>query len=443
MKQGIDHQDKTAPVALCRLGENRQGVRQAVDLCNGMKDLDPAMSVLIKPNFVVWLEKYPYAPYGVITTSSVIEEVIKILKDQGVKNITVGDGCARNEDFGSTTRKLIDGLGLSHWKKKYGVRLVDFDEGEHDKMSFGPHHLKVSKYFLESDYIINLPALKTHESTRITLGFKNLKGCLHVKTKQSCHNPDHSVDEYLVYLAQRFYPNLTIIDGTYMLESGPMYTGKAHRTELIVAGRDMFSVDIVGASLMGVPLTTVKHLADFAAANGRRLDVENINIKGLKLEDHVRQVAIDTPYSPDGRKPVSFVKQKLEGFDLPFPIGVCTGCTYVFPPTMLLILSANKGEPFDDIELLAKGAMPSGHAQKTFLLGNCPIAEYKKSSQIKQVIPIPGCPPKVEDIIKILSENGVDVHPESVDRFFSYLVKRYDKENFPKAEYWLSEQFSK
>jgi uncharacterized protein (DUF362 family) len=440
MKPGIHNQDKKAPVALCKLGENHQGVKEAVELCGGLKDLDPNMSVLIKPNFVVWLKKYPYAPYGVITTSSVVEEVIKILKDKGVKNIIVGDGCAQNKDFGSTTQNLFDGLNYHAFEKKYGVKLVDFDAGEHVEMNFGPHILKISKTVVESDYIINLPALKTHEGTRVTLGFKNLKGSLHIKSKQSCHNPYHTVDEYLIHLADRFYPNFTIIDGTYMLEAGPMYTGTAHRAELIVAGRDMYSVDVIGASLMGVPISDVKHLADFGAAKGRSTDPKDVDLKGLKLEDHARHINIDTPYSEDGRKPISFIKQNLEGFDLPFPIGVCTGCTYIFPPTMLLILSANEGKPFDNIELLAKGAEPSGKANKTFLLGKCPFETYKNDPRLKETVLIPGCPPKMEDIIKTLTDNGINVNTAAVDRFFGYLTKRYDKQNFPKGEYWIENE---
>ncbi|MFO7962352.1 MAG: DUF362 domain-containing protein [Desulfobacterales bacterium] len=437
MKPGIHNQDRDAPVALCSLGENKQGVREALELCDGFNDLDPNMSVLVKPNLVVWLDKFPYAPYGVITTSSVVEEVVKLLKDRGVKNITVGDGCAQNKDFGSTTQNLFDGLNYHAFEKKYGVKLVDFNTEKHQKLSLGPHTLKIAQPMFECDYLINLPALKTHEGTRVTLGFKNLKGSLSVKSKQSCHNPDHPVDEYILHLAERFYPNLTIIDGTYMLEAGPMFTGTAHRADLVIAGKDMYSVDVVGSSLLGVPVTDVLHLRKFSKIHGRSTDVKDIQIKGLKLEEHVHQIKIDTPYSEDGRKPISFIKQNLEGFDLPFPIGVCTGCTYIFPPTMLLILSANEGKPFDDIELLAKGATPSGTAKKTFLLGKCPIDTYKDDKRLNEVVEIPGCPPRLDHIVAALRENGINVNMAAVERFFGYLVKRYDKQNLPKEEYWI------
>jgi len=429
--------DKDAPVALCAWDKGN-GIREAITLCDGFQDLDTNMKVLIKPNLVVWIDTYPYAPFGVITMSVVIEEVIKVLKDFGVKDITVGDGGARNKEFGSETHILFDRLGYDLWTKKYGIKLVDFNEGEHESVKLGPFTLKVSRSLIECDYLLNLPALKTHELTRVTLGFKNLKGCLHPKTKQSCHNPEHSVDEYLFHIANRFYPDLTIIDGIYMLEKGPMFTGTAHRAELIVAGRDMFSVDVVGASLMGVDPSTVLHLKLFAESHDRSLNVKDIEVRGLELEDHVRSLDIDNPWSEDGRVPESFVKQNLQGFDLPFPHGVCTGCTYVFPPTMLLILSANKGVPFDNYELLAgKGARPSGKANKTFLLGNCPIKEHRKNEKIREAVLIPGCPPKISDIIETFKEHGVEVNPASVDRFFFFFLRRKEKENFPKEEYWL------
>lgn len=437
MTPGIHNQNKDAPVALCKLGDRHQGVREAIELCDGLKDLDPAMSVVIKPNLVAWLERYPYAPYGVITSSRVLEEILKLLKDLGVKDITIGDGCAENKDLGSTTQNLFNGLGYEYFVNKYGVKLIDFNAGEHKDVPFGSHGLKVNKTVVDCDYLINVPALKTHELCRVTLGFKNLKGCFDTKSKQSCHNPHHTVDEYLVHMADQLYPNLTVIDGTYMLANGPMFTGTAQRTELIVASRDMYAADVVGANLMSVPVTEVEHLATFAKANGRSVALKDIEVKGEKVVDHVRQIPIDTPWSEDGSKPVTFLKQKLEGFDLPFPIGVCTGCTYVFPATMMMILSAVKDSPFDNFELLAKGAKPSGKAKKTFLLGKCPIHTFKDDQDLQEIVKIPGCPPSIDDVAKALSANGVNVNMAAVDGFFHYLVKRYEKFNFPREEYWL------
>jgi len=52
-------------------------------------------------------------------------------------------------------------------------------------------------------------------------------------------------------------PSLTIIDGIYSLERGPGYSGDAHRTDIIVASRDLISADKVGASILGISPQTV------------------------------------------------------------------------------------------------------------------------------------------------------------------------------------------
>ena len=52
-------------------------------------------------------------------------------------------------------------------------------------------------------------------------------------------------------MGEKLYPNLTLIDGIYSLEYGPMHMGHAYREDIIIAGRDMYSCDCIGAYLMG------------------------------------------------------------------------------------------------------------------------------------------------------------------------------------------------
>ena len=435
-------QDKNAPVALVKWKQN--AIAEAIELCDGLKHFDPEMKVLIKPNLVEWVDTYPFSPYGVITTSSVIEATIRLLKDAGARNITVGDGCALNKELGCETHILQDRLGYQYLVEKYGVKVVDFNEGDHQRVKLGPHFLRISQFAFDYDFIINLPALKTHNLTKVTLCFKNLKGWLHPKSKRSAHNSKTTVDEYLFYLANRFYPDLNIIDGIYMLERGPMHTGKAHRADLIVAGRDMFSVDIIGTTLLGVEPSDVIHLCLFAEAHKRRLDTDVIEVKGLNVEDNIRHPDVEAPWGDNDRIPDIFIKQDLRGFELPLPKVLCTGCSIVFPNTLMLILAANKGVPFDDYELLAgKSSVPSGKAKKTFLLGDCPIGEHKKNPLIKKLISIPGCPPKHQDVLEALNAEGVEADISAVERYFKHLVRQYKKLGFPREDYYFNPVFDK
>ena len=113
---------------------------------------------------------------------------------------------------------------------------------------------------------------------------------------------------------------------------------------------------------------------------------QNLQGKGLNVEDHIRHLDVEAPWGENDRIPDIFVKQNLQGFELPIPKILCTGCAFVFPNTLMLLLAANKGVPFGDYELLAgKNSTPSGKAQKTFLMGDCPIAEHKESQVIREI----------------------------------------------------------
>lgn len=439
MRYSIEHnQDINTPVAIYPWSYKGNPIAEALSLCGDFNKLHFGSKVLIKPNLVSWIDSFPYAPFGVITTTVLLDRLISYLKDVGVRNITLGDGCALNKEFGSETHILFDRLGYNYFVKRYGISLVDFNQTEFDNVNLGPYKLKVSQTVNEADCIINVPALKTHEYTQITLGFKNLKGILHSESKKSCHNRKYSIDKYLVEIAKAYYPNLTIIDGIYMLERGPMFTGRAHRSNIIVAGKDMFSVDLAGSTLMGIKPIDVEHLSVFAEDNNRSLDIDSIPIKGIDIKKCVRSLEIKSPWIDGKRIPAVFEAQNLRGFEIPYPKVLCTGCTYIFPLAVLLILSANQGKPFPGYELLAgKDCEPSGKAKKSFLLGNCPIKSWKKDSNIKEAVCIPGCPPTIQELVKALKKNDIEVKPNAVHRYFNHLVNQYEKSGFNKSDYWF------
>jgi len=64
----------------------------------------------------------------------------------------------------------------------------------------------------------------------------------------------------ITLLNTKLRPSLTIIDGIYGLEKGPDFLGSPRRMDLIIAGKDVFSCDIVGAMVMGIPPVEVEYL---------------------------------------------------------------------------------------------------------------------------------------------------------------------------------------
>ena len=284
-----------------------------------------------------------------------------------------------------------------------------------------------------------MPALKTHAATKVTLGFKNLKGCLHQNSKKMCHGVDHSVDEYLIHLGSRLYPQLVVLDGIYALERGPMYIGHAHRPELILASRDMFSIDCVGARLMGFKPSDIEHLAGFAKLHDRSLDVGRIDVRGLKPTEHSLKLEYSTPWSEDGLVPRAFVKRGIKGVELrEAGQAMCTGCSKVYPAVLMMLMAAYTGEPYDNIEILCgKGLLPSGRAKTTYFLGDCNYAVNRKSDKVNEGIWVKGCPPRLDHVIRVFNDQGINFKEESNANFFHYKVKVYDKLGYPYDDYYF------
>jgi len=79
--------------------------------------------------------------------------------------------------MGSTTTRGYEWSGIGKVTKRYGVRLVDFNSEPYEEVRLENIRAKISKSVVECDFLIDLPVLKAHAQTKISLGMKNLKVC--------------------------------------------------------------------------------------------------------------------------------------------------------------------------------------------------------------------------------------------------------------------------
>ena len=434
---GIHNQDASAPVAVTQWKDGGRAVEEALEMCDALYGFDPHRRVFIKPNLVEYMTAFKFSPYGICTTSVVLEALIRYLKDAGAKHIIIAESGLVNGDFGCSTRNTYKAFGYEQFTKRFGVKLMDLSEESYQKVNLGGFSLRVAKPIFEADYLINVPVLKTHEQTNVSLGFKNNKGYLSLKSKQMCHHRKRPIDAFVVRLGEKLYPHLTLIDGIYSLEFGPMHMGKAYRENLIVASRDMFSCDCVASHLMGIDPSEVLSLNAFGQEYGRSHRLEDIEVMGLNPADHVHPIKYidDTdPWYNGSDIPGFFEKHGVKGFRLPHPgQTLCTGCTILYNISILLIYfgsRARKGEPYDNYELLAgKIVRPSGLCKKTFLLGDCIIAANRKGEGIQEAIPIPGCPVSLESLISKFQAQGIECNHEMIVNFFDRRAKGYKKQS--------------
>ena len=115
---------KKSKVAIVAYKKPKESVQKAVALSNGMDHLPTKAKVFIKPNIVFWTRATDFPKWGVITTSRVIEDMVILLKEQGIDDITIGEGTVmKNPKDKETSGHAFKALGygalwLPGWRIK-------------------------------------------------------------------------------------------------------------------------------------------------------------------------------------------------------------------------------------------------------------------------------------------------------------------------------------
>ncbi|MEM3627218.1 MAG: DUF362 domain-containing protein [Candidatus Bathyarchaeia archaeon] len=229
--------------------------------------------ILIKPNYIN--SRHPST--GITTDGRVVEGIVKFLKEHEKEEIIIGEGSGWADTFEAFKVAGIDAVA-----EKWKVKLVDLNRDEFLEV-YPPNPLalkkvKVAKTALQS-LIISAPKLKLHRIATVTLGLKNMMGAL--ASKGAMHNGH--LNENIADLASILKPSLTVIDGIIAGE-GHETSGNPVEMNLVIAGSDPVAVDAVGAAVMGISPTDVKHLVLAEKKGLGTCRLEKINVVGESIE---------------------------------------------------------------------------------------------------------------------------------------------------------------
>lgn len=385
-------------VAITRYDGTINAVKKGIELIKGFEDLNPSDNILIKPN-VVWGAGGTVPKYGMITTSRLIEDIIILLREKGCNKISIGEGSPVNDEMGATTFKGFAWSGLKRVARKYDVRLIDFNNDSYIKVKLGQRNVEVARATFETDFLINVPILKTHGMTKVSLGMKNLKGCLSMKSKKKFHMLD--LHEMIALLNTQITPKLTVIDGIYAMERGPLSSGRAHRMNLIISGKDVFSCDIVGSAILGINPATVSYLMRFSEINRRSIETESVHVVGEEITDVCRPLEWKDDYEE------SFRRSGIEGISFPWPGDrFCTNCVLCSGVLVTYFCKDNPGINLEPVELcFGADVKAKEDSEKVILFGDCAIRSNRAK---KNAIRVKGCPPRIVDSMKTLVNHTLE-----------------------------------
>ena len=219
---------------------------------NIKEELSPDMHVVIKANLVT--DKNPV--FAVTTNPDFIYAIIKYLKEIGIKRITVADCPGGALLLFSKMQEVYEKCGYS-FLEDFAELNVDFTsvKVKCDK-GFKNKSFNVIKIVSDADYVINAAKFKTHNSTCITAGVKNIFGCIPGLEKPEFHAKYPNINDFsnmLVELAATVKPDFTIVDAVDIMEGNGPTNGIKRHLGLTFSSKDVFGIDKFIAEMLCIP----------------------------------------------------------------------------------------------------------------------------------------------------------------------------------------------
>ena len=324
--------------------------------------------VVIKPNV------FCPRPAPTTTDPRVVAALVSLAKEAGATRVIVAEGrsisTAKFRKAHNSTRACFEVVGMTEAVQAAGVdEIVYLEEDEQVRVDVpGAVELKqatIPKTILDAEVFINVPVLKIHSLTLVTLGIKNLHGIISDADKLFGHNyrqlPQKLAD---ILLVKR--PDITVIDGVTGQEGDHSEDGLPVDMGLIIAGLDTVAVDAVTCSVIGLdPMEVDTTTAAIASGYGVG-DMANIEVVGAPIES-VRRVF--------GRPDIAISEARFPGLRV-VAGDYCRSCEYYIRRGIDRLAEQGLLDPDDKITLVfgKDPEIPDDVEGRTIILGDCAMS---------------------------------------------------------------------
>jgi uncharacterized protein (DUF362 family) len=233
----------------------RQSLETLLQPLGGMTAfVKPGDRVLLKPNLLTGARPGKEC----VTRPELVYCVAQMVQEAGGQPF-LGDGPA----FGSA-QGVAKANGYLPVLAGLNLPIVDFHGKRYQTVSDEFNHLLLCKEAMDADVVINLPKVKSHVQLTMTLGVKNLFGCVPGKMKAWWHlEAGKDRDRFgtmLVETARAINPDLTILDGIIGHEGNGPSGGEPRRLNLLAASTNVFALDRAVLDILTVDPATVPTL---------------------------------------------------------------------------------------------------------------------------------------------------------------------------------------
>lgn len=259
-------------------GEPELMFDKAMASLGGIQKFVPKGSkVVVKPN-IGW-DVPP--DRGGNTHPKLVKRIIEQCLQVGAKEVSVFDHtcdswkrCYRNSGIEAAVKdaggKIAPGNNEGYYQTvsvPQGKRLIE---------------AKVHELVLDADVFINVPVLKHHSSTMVTVGMKNLMGAVWDRWYWHRNDLHQCIADFISYRK----PNLTVVDAyKVMKQNGPrgVSVGDVVTMKSLIVSTDPVAADAASTLIFGAQPSDIRHIQLAAVMGLGKLNLKELNINRIKI----------------------------------------------------------------------------------------------------------------------------------------------------------------
>ena len=262
-----------------RNGEPDIMFKKAVELMGGMNlFVRKGQTVAVKPNI-----GFPRVPeVGATTNPLLVKSIVESCYAAGAKRVYVFDNVVTATSGNARNCYRLSGIEQAA-KAARGI-VVPIDDFSYRKVTIpGGKTLKtaeVHKLILDSDVFINVPILKHHSSTHLSIAMKNLMGIVKNRMEYHLTGLDQCIADFCLYRK----PDLNVVDAYRVLmsngpsgPSNPRFADVQMKKTLLMS-KDIVAIDAAAAKIFGKEPEDIGYIQ---IAHAQKTG--NMNLKKLKI----------------------------------------------------------------------------------------------------------------------------------------------------------------
>jgi len=276
--ESLAAKESTPYLVAVKGGEPEQMFDKAIEAMGGMKKfVKKGQKVVVKPN-IGWDVEPERAGN---THPMLVKRIIEHCFTAGASDVFVFDNPCDNMQkcyARSGTEKAVKDAG----GKMVSGKSENYYKNITIKGTKKIKNAKVHELILNSDVFINVPVLKHHSSAKLTISMKNLMGI--VWDRGYWHRTD--LHQCIAEFATWKKPHLNIVDAYRILKrNGPRGVSKDDviLSKSLIMSTDMVAADAAATKIFGLEPKDIPYIRMAHDLKVGRMDLENLNIKRIKI----------------------------------------------------------------------------------------------------------------------------------------------------------------